>query len=145
MKRTLLIGPAMSGKSYTANMIRKTYRLVTELNGRTLKSWKKNETGDWFFGIMFSVKESPDLIIIDEIPKNRLEELMSLFFNPELITERRSVGPVTIQADILLVCECKIGDIPTGMSYKRRYNIINCLAADNAGVTMKMLNPDPIS
>ncbi len=145
MKRTLLIGPAASGKSYTASMIRKTYQSVLALDGYQIKTYNKIDVYKWFEKIMLTASSYPELLIVDDIPATHLKAVIDLFYNTEFSVEKRGVGPVIFSPDVILVCECDQTKLPTDISFKVRYNVIECLSCDNKGVYLKISNHFPIA
>ena len=121
MKKGLIfIGEAETGKSRTAQQIRKYYGdSAVYLDGRQFKM-----SNNFLFA---SCTDATKVVIIDELhPKFPLEYFYNILTG-KLIVNKKNKMPFEIEIDkliIILDSDKKANDLPQGGSFQRRFDVI---------------------
>lgn len=118
-KSIIIIGDAGTGKSTVAKALASNFKEANRVFISGNESFNR-------FGFSACTPETK-LVIIDEVKDSkRLEDLIPL--TAELIVDKQGKEPFTINPKIVVVCNEKITlqDIPKGLSFSRRFTIIEC-------------------
>lgn len=120
-KITLIIGPRESGKSFLAHNIESIFKNPVLYSGRGFDS-------DSSF-VFSEVDEETDLIIIDDIPKNEVENKILCLFPSTIIINKRFAEIIEIaRPKIIVTCELTMEELSKfnfGPSFYRRVDIID--------------------
>jgi hypothetical protein len=150
MKRTLLIGPAASGKSRASKlMLLGNYHYVT-LDLTQLRGQRPSNVHGSISSMLRHADFKVTTIICEEVPLKQLEKVMSFFFNEEIIVNPQGKPAFAIYPiELILIAQDTVtyNDVPKSPSYLRRYNIIECLSSNNHCIVQMMHHPieiDPV-
>jgi hypothetical protein len=145
MQRTILIGEYTTGKSRAAGLMTMG-KSICEVNMRPLNNLRKADIARRLRRILGNARPEDTIVLIDEISKKSLDVVLLFFFEDRFDVEPKMKAPFVWSPEqvILIGSNLTYADIPKGLSYLRRYNIITCKENLDHSIEMIMHHPEEI-
>jgi hypothetical protein len=142
MRRSLLIGPTNSGKSYAAGIIKQN-RPMLGITPKCLENYSKLEVIKYLQDKLTCYQRDTQVVIIDPIPIEHIITITQFFLDDDYYVNPSYEKPYKISPqEVILVCECSLQDIVGLYKISRHYAIFNCGQANETGVAMTLINPE---
>ena len=145
MRRSLYIGPEISGKNYAAGLSIGN-RPCFKIDCFAVSKFSKSNWVDSLEYLLATNSTGAKIIFVQDVPIKYLEAVCQFFYQDEYTVNPKGKPAYSYRPDeIIITSTCELLDVPVTPSLVRRFDIFNCGAANAAGVAMMFIDPKMFS